>query len=518
MKLVKRAIIFIFILMVFGCGFIINNLADRHPGYKLDLHIQPSEKEEKIFTGFSKVSITPTGFDTWNDLNQNAKYEPNLGDTYNDLNQNGLFDPIWIAGFHNQKPAQGVHDDIWARVMVLDIGETRVAIVSLDVVGFLHDDVVDIRKALPDSLNIDYCIIASTHNHEGPDLVGIWGESFLSSGVNSDYMIEVKEKTKNAIIDAVSSLRLSRLRISEDLTNGAAFVMDSRDPQEMDAGIRVIQAVDVEMDTTLGTLVSWGNHPETLWSGNTLISSDFPHYIRESVEKGIERNGYVLAEGLGGTAVYISSSVGGLMTTRPSFEIPDMFTGEMLSGATFEKTQAQGQQIGNLILSSLQKEDVVEITETTISVAANTISLPLDNTNFKLGFALGVIKHGTDGWMQVRTEVAAIRLGPVSIITIPGEIYPEIVNGGVVSPPGQDFDISPVEVPYLRSKMDGQFKFVFGLANDEIGYIIPKSEWDVEPPYLYNLDNSPYGEVNSLGPETGPLIYKHVLNVISKLK
>ena len=34
--------------------------------------------------------------------------------------------------------------------------------------------------------------------------------------------------------------------------------------------------------------------------------------------------------------------------------------------------------------------------------------------------------------------------------------------------------------------MKGEYKFVFGLANDEIGYIIPKSEWDEVPPYLYN--------------------------------
>ena len=66
--------------------------------------------------------------------------------------------------------------------------------------------------------------------------------------------------------------------------------------------------------------------------------------------------------------------------------------------------------------------------------------------------------------------------------------------------------------------MDGKFKFVLGLANDEIGYIIPKSEWDEKPPYLYNADHSPYGEVNSIGPETGPLIYHHLVSLIENLK
>jgi hypothetical protein len=55
--------------------------------------------------------------------------------------------------------------------------------------------------------------------------------------------------------------------------------------------------------------------------------------------------------------------------------------------------------------------------------------------------------------------------------------------------------------------MPGRMKFVFGLANDEIGYIIPKSQWDREPPYLYGSEKPVYGEINSVGPETASLIH-----------
>ena len=50
-------------------------------------------------------------------------------------------------------------------------------------------------------------------------------------------------------------------------------------------------------------------------------------------------------------------------------------------------------------------------------------------------------------------------------------------------------------------------KFVFGLANDEIGYVIPKSEWDRKPPYLYGSTRATYGEVNSVGPEAAPALH-----------
>ncbi len=517
MKLVIRIILFIGIIFFLALGFFYENLSDKHPGYSLDLNIISNREPDRIFAGFSKISLTPKIEDTWNDVDGNSKYEPDKGDTYTDLNQNGRFDPIWIAGFHNRRPAQGIHDDIWARVMVLDDGNSRIAIVGLDVVGFLHDDVVDIRKSLGKELNLDYTIICSTHNHEGPDLIGIWGESFFKSGVNASYMREVKSKTKIAITEAIHNLRPAQLKFAQELELGVNYVMDSRDPQVMDPGIRIIQAIDAESDTTLGSLISWGNHPETMWSENLLISSDFPHFVRESVEKGVHRGDTVLAKGIGGVAVYISSSVGGLMTTRPSFSIPDPFTGVPLTGATFNKTQAQGEQIGLLILKALDRNSATVVNKANIEIRAKTISIPLANRNFRLGFALGVIKHGTTGWMKIRTEVSAIRIGPASFITIPGEIYPEIVNGGIESPFGQDYPISPLEVPPLRSFMEGEYTFVFGLANDEIGYIIPKSEWDEEPPYLYNNDNSPYGEENSVGPEAGPIIYHQLVNLLKDI-
>jgi len=81
------------------------------------------------------------------------------------------------------------------------------------------------------------------------------------------------------------------------------------------------------------------------------------------------------------------------------------------------------------------------------------------------------------------------------------------VNGGMERSPGGDFDIEPVEVPPLRAQMPGRVKFIFGLANDEIGYIIPKSEWDRKPPYLYDSKRRIYGEINSLGPDTAGVIH-----------
>ena len=117
----------------------------------------------------------------------------------------------------------------------------------------------------------------------------------------------------------------------------------------------------------------------------------------------------------------------------------------------------------------------------------------------------------------MRSEVALVTLGEASIACVPGELYPEIANGGIEKAPGADFQIDPVEVPPIREMMPGKIKFLFGLANDEVGYIIPKSEWDREPPYLYGSDHGVYGEVNSVGPDVAGVIH-HAIQELCRVR
>ena len=78
--------------------------------------------------------------------------------------------------------------------------------------------------------------------------------------------------------------------------------------------------------------------------------------------------------------------------------------------------------------------------------------------------------------------------------------------------------VEPVEVPPLRAFLPGRVKFVLGLANDEIGYIVPRSEWDRKPPYLYGSPKPPYGEVNSMGPETAPRLHAALRELSAALR
>ncbi len=516
MKRFFKIVGLIFLLIFAGISFrSFSNMKDRHPGYRADMKILNSESSE-LKAGFAAVAITPEVPDRWVDVNNDQKYKPKDGDYFIDGNGNGKFDPVWIAGFSNNKPANGVHDDIWARTMVVDDGKTRLAIVILDVIGFMHDDVVDVRKMLPGELGLTYTIIASTHTHEGPDMMGIWGKSPLKSGVNPEYMKFVKEQIVKSVTQAVGNIRPAILEISQDLTGAAHLVKDTRKPEVFDSGLRFIKAIDKENGAVMGSILSWGNHPETLWSGNLLISSDFPHFFREGVEKGVFNGDSLVKPGIGGVAVFMNGAVGGLMCTHPSLGVVDPFTGEELKKPSFEKALAEGNQLSMLALDAMENPSEI-IEKAGISLVVRTLKLPIKNKIFRLGAALGILNRGTAGWMKMRSELAVLKIGEVSIVTVPGEIYPEIVNGGVEAPEGADFGIDPVEVPPIREMMPGKYKFIIGLANDEIGYIIPKSQWDVKAPFAYGREKAQYGEVNSLGPETAPILHQNIKEMLEEL-
>ena len=514
-KFLKIFGILVLVIIAGLVTWMFTNMTDRHSGYKADLKII-NESPDPLRAGFAAVTITPEVPDRWVDANNDAEYNSKDGDTFTDGNGNGKFDPVWIAGFSNRRPANGIHDDTWARTMIIDDGKTRLAIVIIDAIGFMNDDVVDVRKMIPAEAGITYTIISSTHTHEGPDMLGLWSGTPLKDKFNYEYMKFVKDRIVKSVVEASKNIRPVKLEISQDLTGAIPLVKDTRKPEVFDSGLRLIKAIDKENGKVMGSVVAWANHPETLWSKNLLVSSDYPHFVRVGVETGVFNGDSLMKPGIGGVCLYTNGAGGGLMTTHPSLPVKDPFTGAEYNEPTFEKAEAEGKQLSLLALNAMENPvDTVE--KAGISLVVRTIPMKIDNTLFKLGAALGIMKRGTVGWMKMRSELAVVKIGPISLVTIPGELYPEILNGGVEAPEGNDFGIQPVEVPPIREMMPGKYKFAFGLANDEIGYIIPKSQWDVKAPYTYGRDNSPYGEENSVGPEAAGAIHRNLKEMLEEL-
>jgi hypothetical protein len=436
--------------------------------------------------GFSRVNITP-------DISDPAR-------------------PVYVAGFGQNRVATGVHDDLWALACVIDDGHHRVGIAVLDAIGLFHEAVTEIRRRLRPEDGIDYAIVCTTHNHNTPDVMGLWGPRLFKSGVDHDYLERVIEATARALRDAAAALEPAAVAFHTISTSPEGLVTDTRKPIVHDPDIRVMHFTHSTGGYTLGTIVNWANHPETPWSRNTEITADFCGFLRDALEQGVRLEEQVFLPGFGGTHLFINGAIGGLITTAPSVTVTNPFTGTLETTPSHEKSRALGWQLASRIAPFLEESAVGEI-HLPLAVRAHTLEIPLDNWAFVLAPILGVIDRGHSSWMKMRTELALLTLGEASIACVPGEIYPEIINGGIERAPGADFDCDPVEVPPWREVMPGRVKFVFGLANDEIGYIIPRSQWDRRPPYLYGSEKRVYGEINSVGPECAPTLHAAFLEL-----
>jgi len=506
----------ILVLVLILVSVYLYNSRDRHSGYSLNLDLPENfvNQPAQLKVGLAKLPITPNVEDTWIDANNNAKYEPKKGDSFMDKNENGKFDAFWIAGFSNNRPAKGVHDDIWARSIVWDDGNIRVALVVLDAIGFFHDDVITVREMVAKKdWEIDHVIVASTHNHEVPDLMGLWGNKFYKSGVNEDYLKFVQEQAVKAIGMALESKKPAIVKLSKIDSTASDLIRDSRPPFVFDDAIHMMQFCDAQTKEPFGLLLNWGNHPETVASKNLYITSDFCHYWLEGIEKGIFYDEEMKRKGVGGIAVFANGAVGGLMTSL-GCNIYDPWLDKHFKKADFDKVRAQGYRLADLVLNHLEQGEWETIENPPLKLRARTFLFKLQNKLFRLAGGLGVFHRGFVKFNNLRSEVDLLSIGPAWILTIPGEINPEIVNGGIETPEGADFAGNPVEVPPIRQMMKGKYNFVIGLGNDEVGYIMPKTHWDNEEPYTYDSKKGFYGEVNSLGPDAGPTVYREVKKII----
>ena len=130
-------------------------------------------------------------------------------------------DPIYMAGFGTGREATDYNDRIWARGVVIDGRGGRIALVSLDLIGYFNNQVDIIRGMIGDE--IDYLIVHSSHSHEGPDTLGIWGPDSLTTGVDPAYLDFVNDAVADCIAEASASMTRARVKSSTIQSDGLSL-------------------------------------------------------------------------------------------------------------------------------------------------------------------------------------------------------------------------------------------------------------------------------------------------------
>jgi hypothetical protein len=408
--------------------------------------------------------------------------------------------PVYMAGFGQNRRATGVHDDLYARCIAFSTSARPLVICAVDVIGVFWDDVRKIRAKVDADV-----VVAALHDHEAPDTMGLWGPSQGQTGIDESYVTFLVERTAEAALEAIESLRPARIRLAKVKTPELdTFIDDTRPPVVHDPEIVALRAESMDR-RPIATLINWANHPETLGSQNTLVTADYSGYLCREAERL-----------LGGTAVFVNGAIGGMQS--PLGSTVRNSSGAIIPEKTFEKAEFIGARVAKLAAEAVGKARPVTIDS--FLFREKLIEIPMTNPGFQMAAKAGIFggrkQPNSDG--TTTTPVGYIRFArgtqpSLEIALVPGELYPELSVGGVERYAGADFPDAPAD-PAVKQQMTAPFRMLFGLADDEVGYIIPKAEWDEKPPYLQNAPKAWYGEVNSLGPEAAPRITRALQELI----
>ena len=116
----------------------------------------------------------------------------------------------------------------------------------------------------------------------------------------------------------------------------------------------------------------------------------------------------------------------------------------------------------------------------------------------------------------VRSEVTAIALGEVTMLLLPGEIFPELVTGEELTAG------DPESLAAIAASLGHEQIITVSLANDELGYIVPLHDFVLHDtlPYIETLDGDEdhYEETNSVGPAAASAVAEAVRTALELLK
>ncbi len=350
-----------------------------------------------------------------------------------------------LAGFGLTREAESVHDPITARALALRRGSLSAVIVAVDVVGLHHTALERLRARLTGRVPPEAVLLSATHTHSGPDTLGMWGLPPFVSGIDDDVLATIEEGIARAATTALDRLAPVTLRVARAQAPAKGISRNKRQPDLVDRAITTLAFDRVDDGRPQATLVHFACHPEGLGSKNEALSADFPWALRDEVEGARPA-----------PCVYVNGALGGMVTTDQREH-------------SFAEIERIGRAIGRLSIASVASATPVEAD---LAAASVPLKLPVENGRYQLAEDFGIFgdREFEDGG-HVATEVAALRLGPVSFVTAPGEPLPRVGFA-------------------LAALATTPTALVVGLGQDELGYLIDPRDWEDER-YDYERTVSP---------------------------
>ena len=194
---------------------------------------------------------------------------------------------IELAGYpHFPRHNTGIHDPLYASCIYLDNECVKVALVSLDLLFFSKKYVMAVRKRISEKTKIppQNIMIFCTHTHSGPWCSGRLDIEALEKGLKPDeeYMITLQDKIVELVCEAYNNTFEAKIGIDKGYCGKEQGVGGNRlDPNGLyDPDVWVLGVKDMD-DRWRAIMVEYALHPTVIHAESTLVTADYPGYIRK---------------------------------------------------------------------------------------------------------------------------------------------------------------------------------------------------------------------------------------------
>jgi hypothetical protein len=378
-----------------------------------------------------------------------------------------------MPGYFVDRKATSFLDPLMAKAVYLERGQTQGALVVLDLVGLGAPEVRACRQAVERACGIDpaHVWVHATHTHTGTmtprsftsDAQEIHAEIYVGE-VNNDWVAELPGRVAQAVRKAQSAAKAGPVQLAQTRVEKIAFyrrfrMKDGKVVTNAGRGNPDIVKPAGTPDPTLTvlrfpesrTLVAiFGVHPDVI--GGTLYSADYPAYLTSTVKERLGNNWNVLfmnaaCGNINHIDIYNPSQKKGIAESMRIGGVLGNATVAALKDALPLSVDALGFE-SRVVPSPLRKVPADDLREAERILKEE----PAKARSFNGLFAPAAVILGRTKDREQPAEIAAMRLGPVGLVGMPGEIFVELAR-----------EVQH-ESPFDPTR-------VIGLTNGALGYI-----------------------------------------------